>query len=123
MARDKAAEQKDRIMSEDDKRMARLPKWAQAKISTLLRDIAAYKEEKRQYCSTGGQDTNTYIDNYTDNERYPLPRNSTIVFCTANGDIEITVDRDDQLDIRAVLGRLVLRAVCSNSVHVTAEPF
>lgn len=61
---------------ERDVRFAKLPKWAQAEVDRLTRDVAYWKRK----ATAGPEGSNTFIDAFPAEERTPLGDSPQIAF-------------------------------------------
>lgn len=111
-------------MRPSERDSSKLPKWAQTKIEVLEKDVEWHRRRLAEALG-GPEDSNTYIDTYTDiNERkLNLPNDSRVVFRLPNGhQLEARLYHDGTyVELRStglMSGSLEVQPQASNSAKV-----
>jgi len=109
-----------------EEELAKLPKWAQQRITTLEANKKYYKNQVAEMIGKGKAGSNVTVDI---SEEYNLPNNSDVVFwinCEKRDGISLfsnsAIDDPSELRISATgTTRLVIKPISSNVIVVTTK--
>ena len=107
--------------------IAKLPKWAQSRISVLEANLA-YERAENAVISAGESNTWIEANEPTFGTRIYLPPNAMVCFKLRNGDeVSAYVRRDSRddhcgkLDINSKSGSILVEPRAANSVYITTD--
>lgn len=108
------------ITEERQKRIEKLPKWAQRYIGKLQRDVDWYKEQLAQASASDDADVSWDLG-LMDCKRIGIPTRAGVYFRLENGRAKCKLE-DGLLRIHTLAGRLVVRPEISNVISVILLP-